>query len=192
MITTPRWISVTLFISVFLLALVLATALTVRQAAAGDDLLEAFEKTYTDIAAQVKKGKLKAEVGAKANDLKIALKKYLIKTDAQLEILQLDVLHGAGKNREASLEKMVAISAERERIKMGYLQRLQTLNQGKSGGKGDMLLLPVVPEQREAKLEKNEATPEKGLRVEEHESWSWKDIEIEIAPETTQEMINRD
>ena len=192
MITAPRWISVTLISTVFLLVLVLSTALTVRQAAAGDDLLEAFEKTYAEITAQVKKGKLPAEVGAKANDLKLALKKYLIKTDAQLEILQLDVLHSSGEKQEASLNKMVAIAAERERIKMGYLQRLLGLKGGKSGGKGGMLLLPIVPEQREAKLEKNEAAVETTAKKEKDKSWSWKGIEIEIAPETTKEMIDRD
>ena len=192
MITAPRLSSFILIGKVFIPALVIWTMFTASQAAAGDDLLEAFEKTYTEITAQVKKGKLTDEVGARANELKIALKKYLIKTNAQLEILQLDVLHGSGENRKASLEKMVAISAERERIKMGYLQRLLALKGKKSGGKGDMLLLPVVPEQREAKLEKNKATPETDLRVEEHETWSWKDVEIEIAPEKTEEMIDRD
>ena len=192
MIPAPRWISITLIITVFLLVLVLSTALTVRQAAAGDDLLEAFEKTHAEITAQVKKGRLKAEVGAKANDLKLALKKYLIKTDAQLEILQLDVLHGSGENREASLNKIVAISAERERVKMGYLQRLLGLKGGKSGGKGDMLLLPVVPEKTGANFERNEAAGEPTLGVEKHEGWSWKDVEIEIGPEKTEEMIDRD
>ena len=188
----PGSISVTLKSVFVFLVLFFCTALTVCQAAAGDDLLEAFEKTHADIMAQVEKGKLKAEIGAKANELKIALKKYLIKTDAQLEILQLDVLHGSGENRSASLEKMVAISAERERVKIGYLQRLLALKGKKSGAKGDMLLLPIVPEEREAKLEKNETDSEAGLRVEEHESWSWKDVEIEISPETKEEMIHRD
>ena len=192
MITAPRWISVTLNSVVFFLVLVLSTALTVRQAAAGDDVLEAFEKTYAEITAQVKKGKLKAEVGAKANDLKLALKKYLIKADAQLEILQLDVLHGSGEKREVSLDKLVAISAERERVKMGYLQRLLALNGRKSGGKDDMLLLPVVPEQSKADHEKDEAAVEKTAKKEDSEGWSWKDVEIEIAPEKTEEMIDRD
>jgi len=175
-----------------LLVLVLSTALTVRQAAAGDDLLEAFDKTHAEITAQVKKGKLPAEVGAKANDLKLALKKYMIKTDAQLEILQLDVLHSSGEKQEASLNKMVAISAERERVKMGYLQRLLGLKGGKSGGKGDMLLLPVVPEQSKAAPAKDEAAVEKTAKKEDSEGWSWKEVEIEIGPEKTEEMINRD
>ena len=191
MITAPRWISTTLVSIVFFLVLVLSTALTVRQAAA-DDVLEAFEKTYTEITAQVKKGKLKAEVSSKANDLKLALKKYLIKTDAQLEILQLDVLHGSGEKREASLNKIVAISAERERVKMGYVQRLLTLKGGKSGGKDDMLLLPVVPEQSKAAPEKDEAAVETTAKKEDSKGWSWKEVEIEIGPETTEEMIDRD
>jgi hypothetical protein len=61
-------------------------------AAEPDNVLDAFEQTYADIVAQVKKGKLSAEVSAEANALRIALKKYLIKSEAQIEILQLDVL----------------------------------------------------------------------------------------------------
>jgi hypothetical protein len=182
MVTAPRSVSTTLIRIVFFLALVLPLVLIADQATAGDDLLEAFENAYVDIQGQVKKGKLSGEVGGKANELNIALKKYLIKTEAQLEILQLDVLHGSGENQEASLNKMVAISAERERIKMGYLQRLLALKGKKSGDKGDMLLLPVVPEQSKADLEKNEAAGERTTKKEKDKR-AWKDIEIEISPE---------
>jgi hypothetical protein len=78
--------------------------------------------------ARVKEGTLPADVGAKANELKIALEKYLIKTQAQLEVLQLDVLYGADDQRQAALQKVVALAAERERTKIAYLQRLQALN----------------------------------------------------------------
>jgi hypothetical protein len=192
MITAPRLSSFILIGKVFILALVISTMFTASKAAAGDDLLEAFDKTHAEITAQVKKGKLKAEVGAKANDLKLALKKYLIKTDAQLEILQLDVLYGSGEKQEASLNKIVAIAAERERVKMGYLQRLLALKGGKSGGKDDMLLLPVVPEQSKTDHEKDKAAGETTAKNEKGKSWTWKGIEIEIGPEKTEEMINRD
>jgi hypothetical protein len=168
---------------VFLLALVLPLVFIADQATAGDDLLEAFENAYVDIQGQVKKGKLSGEVGDKANELNIELKKYLIKTDAQLEILQLDVLHGSGENQEASLSKMVAISAERERIKMGYLQRLLALRGGKSGKEGDMPLLPVVPGQSKVDLEKNEAVDQTTTKKKKNKSWSYKDVEIEVGPE---------
>jgi hypothetical protein len=71
---------------------------------------------------------LPAAVGAKANELKMELEKYLIKTEAELQILQLDVLYGADDKREAALKEVVALAAERERTKMAYLKRLQALN----------------------------------------------------------------
>jgi hypothetical protein len=59
----------------------------------------------------------------------------LIKTQAQLEVLQLDVLYGADDQRQAALQKVVALAAERERIKIAYLQRLQALNTANSAAK---------------------------------------------------------
>jgi len=118
-----------------------------------NDLVAAFEQLHGQMLARVKEGTLPAAVGAKANELKIALEKYLIKTQAQLKILQLDVLYGAEDQREAALQKVVALAAERERIKIAYLQRLQALNTANSAG---------------------EKTRRKG---------KVKDIEIEIGPE---------
>ena len=92
------------------------------------DLVGAFQQTHEEILARAKEGSLPADVGAKANELKIALEKYLIKTQAHLKILQLDVLYGTDDQREAALEKVVELAAERERTKMAYLQRLQALN----------------------------------------------------------------
>ncbi len=117
------------------------------------DLVAAFEQLYGQMLARVKEGTLPADVGAKAKELKIALEKYLIKTQAQLKILQLDVLYGAEDQRQAALQKVVALAAERERTKIAYLQRLQALNIAKSAG---------------------EKTRRKG---------KIKDIEIEIGPE---------
>ena len=182
MITAPRSVSTTLIRIVFFLALVLPLVFIANQAIAGDDLVEAFEKAHAEIIAQVNKGKLSAEVGGKANELNIALKKYLIKTDAQLEILQLDVLHGSGGNQEAGLNKMVAISAERERIKMGYLQRLLALKGGKSKG-GVLPLLPVVPEQSKANPDDDSASAEKTSNKKKDKSLTYKGIQIEIGPE---------
>ncbi len=117
------------------------------------DLVAAFEQMHGEMLARVKEGTLPADVGAKANELKMALEKYLIKSQAQLQVLQLDVLYGAEDQREATLQKVVVLAAERERIKMAYLQRLQALNTAKPAG---------------------EKTRRKG---------KVKDIEIEIGPE---------
>jgi hypothetical protein len=59
----------------------------------------------------------------------MGLKKYLIQTESQLDILRLDLLHGDNyEDQEAALQEMLALAAERERTKMAYLQRLQALN----------------------------------------------------------------
>jgi hypothetical protein len=117
------------------------------------DLVAAFEQMHGEMLARVHEGTLPADVGAKANELKIALEKYLIKTQAQLQILQLDVLYGADEQREAALKKVVALAAERERTKMAYLLQLQALNTAS---------LPGEKTKRNGKF---------------------KDIEIEIGPE---------
>ena len=118
-----------------------------------NDLVAAFEQLHGQMLARVKEGTLPAAVGAKANELKIALEKYLIKSQAQLQVLQLDVLYGAEGQRPAALKKVVALAAERERTKMAYLQRLQALNTAHLSGK---------------KTKRN---------------GKFKDIEIEIGPE---------
>ena len=92
------------------------------------DLVAAFRQMHGEMLARVQEGTLPADVGAKANELKIALEKYLIKSQAQLQVLQLDVLYGAEDQRPAALKKVVELAAERERTKMAYLQRLQALN----------------------------------------------------------------
>ena len=117
------------------------------------DLVAAFRQMHGEMLARVQEGTLPADVGTKADELKIALEKYLIKTQAQLRILQLDVLYGVDDQREAALKKVVALAAERERTKMAYLQRLQALNTAH---------LPSEKTKRNGKL---------------------KDIEIEIGPE---------
>ena len=117
------------------------------------DLVAAFRQIYEEIQTRVQEGTLPAAVGAKADELKMELEKYLIKTEAELQILQLDVLYGADDQRETALKEVVALAAERERTKMTYLQRLQALNAA---------YLPTE------KTEKN---------------GKFKDIEIEIGPE---------
>ena len=105
------------------------------------DLVAAFDQMHGEILARVHEGTLPADVGAKASELKMELEKYLIKTQAQLQVLQLDVLYGAEDQREAALKKVVALAAERVRTKMAYLQRLHALNAAslpseKTTGKG--------------------------------------------------------
>jgi hypothetical protein len=76
-----------------------------------------------------------------------------------------------------TLDEMLALSAERERIKMNYLQRLKALMEGI--GAGDT---PAPPPEMVYKSETNTAkVDEKKVDI----KWSTKtlDIEIEVAPE---------
>jgi len=118
------------------------------------DLLGAFEEEYKAINEKVKEGSLPAEALSRAAEIRIGLKKYLIKTEAKLEILGLDLLHGDDyEAKQTALQEMLALAAERERTKMAYLQRLQALNTAH---------LPGEKTKRNGKF---------------------KDIEIEIGPE---------
>jgi len=94
------------------------------------DPLKAFEEEYKAIGEKVEKGSLSAEVMSRASEMRIGLHKYLIKTEAELEILRLDVLHGAEVQRETVLKQIVELVVEREQTKMSYLQKLKALKTG--------------------------------------------------------------
>ena len=106
------------------------------------DPLKAFEEEYKALGAKAEEGSLSAEAMSRASNIRIGLQKYLIKTEAQLEILRLDVLHGAEAQRERALNQIVELVAEREQTKISYLQQLQALKDGsktsedKTGQKG--------------------------------------------------------
>ena len=66
----------------------------------------------------------------RATAIRMGLEKYLIKAEAKLEILRLDVLHGAEAQRKAALSQIVELVEEREQTKLNYLQQLQALEGG--------------------------------------------------------------
>jgi len=94
------------------------------------DPLKAFEEEYEAIGEKVEEGSLSAEVMSRASEIRMGLQKYLIKTEAELEILRLDVLHGAEAQREKALNQIVTLVAVREQTKIFYLQQLQSLKSG--------------------------------------------------------------
>ncbi len=118
------------------------------------DPLGLFAEEYKAIKEKVEEGSLPAEALRRAAEIRIGLKKYLIKTEAQLEILGVDLLHGDDyETRQTALQEMLALAAERERTKMAYLQRLQALNTAhlprektKSNGKGKDIEIEIGPE----------------------------------------------
>jgi hypothetical protein len=118
------------------------------------DPLGAFEEEYKTINEKVEEGFLPAEALSRAAEIRIGLKKYLIKTESQLEILELDLLHGEDyEAKQTALQEMLALAAERERTKMAYLQRLQALNttqlpgeKRKRGGEARDMEIEIGPE----------------------------------------------
>jgi len=102
----------------------------------------------------VEEGSLPSEVMSRATEIRIGLQKYLIKTEAQLEILRLNVLYGADVQREIALNQVVELVAEREQTKISYLHQLQALKAGsrtseeKTGKKGKDLdiVIEISPE----------------------------------------------
>ncbi len=118
------------------------------------DPLGLFAEEYRAIKEKVAEGSLPAEALRRAAEIRIGLKKYLIKTEAKLEILGLDLLHGEDyEAKQAALQEMLALAAERERTKMAYLQRLQALNtdqlpgeKTKRGGEARDIVIEIGPE----------------------------------------------
>ena len=94
------------------------------------DPLEAFEKEYEAIKKKAEEGSLPSMAMSRATAIRIGLQKYLINTEAELEILRLDVMNGADGQRETALNRIVKLVAEREQTKIAYLQELQTLQSG--------------------------------------------------------------
>jgi len=94
------------------------------------DPLKAFEEEYGAIRRKAEEGDLSADVMSRATEIRIGLQKYLIKTEAELEILRLNVLHGADAQREKALNQMVELVEQREQTKIYYFQELQAIQSG--------------------------------------------------------------
>jgi len=121
------------------------------------DPLKAFEEEYAAIGKKVEGGSLPSEIMSKASEVRMRLQKYLIKTEAELDILRLDVLQGGDAQRETALDQIVALVEEREQTKMSYLQKLKALKAGgrtsedKTGIKGTAkdldIKIKIAPEE---------------------------------------------
>ncbi len=140
-------------------------------------ILDAFEQTYATISEQVKKKNLPLSIGEKADQLKFELDKYLITSEARLKVLKLEVRHEQGDKQIKAIEDIAALSAERERTKMSYLERLKDLAKG-AGIEQTKPISPAVA----ASTKKN---TEKTTKDAAGKTWKTKnlDVEIEVAPE---------
>jgi hypothetical protein len=117
------------------------------------DPFEDFVKEFDAIRKRVEEGSLPAEAMSRATEIQIDLKKYLIRAEAELETLRLDVLHSGDDLRERALNQMVELVAKREQTKISYLQELRAVSEtsedktGKSGkGKDFDIEITIAPE----------------------------------------------
>jgi hypothetical protein len=92
------------------------------------DPLKAFEEEYEVIGEKVNEGSLSEEVMSRATAIRTGLQKYLIRVEAELEILRLDVLHGGDDERERALNQIVQLVEKREQTKISYLQELRAVS----------------------------------------------------------------
>jgi hypothetical protein len=117
------------------------------------DPLEDFAKEFDAISKRVEEGSLPAEAMSRATEIQIGLKKHLIKAEAELEILRLDVLQGGDDQREKALNQIVELVEKREQSKISYLQELRAVGKpsegvtGKRGnGKDVDIEITIAPE----------------------------------------------
>ena len=117
------------------------------------DPLEDFAKEYDAIRKKVEEGSLPAEAMSKATEMQIGLQKYLIKVEAELEILRLDVLHGGDDQRERALNQIVELVEKREQTKISYMKELRGVSkpsEDKTGkrekGKDFDIEITIAPE----------------------------------------------
>jgi hypothetical protein len=137
-----------------------------------DQVLNAFEQTHAKINAQVKQNVLPLKAGVKANELQISLKKYLIQSEARLQILKLDALHQKGDKQKNAIDEMMALSAERERTKMNYLERLKALMEESNTGDN-----PVPPSET---AHQSETGTKKADENKSDIKWKTKTLDVEI------------
>ena len=90
-------------------------------------LLRIFEGKYLDISDRVSRGELPADVLAKANEIRAQLKKTVIKHNAEMEMLKVDILDGPKEKGAAAFDSIQILMNETEQNKVHYLQKLTQL-----------------------------------------------------------------
>ena len=117
------------------------------------DPLEDFAKEFEAIRKRVEEGSLPAEAMSRATAIRTELQKYLIRAEAELEILRLDVLHGGDDQRERALNQIVELVEKREQTKISYMKELRGVSkpsEDKTGkrekGKDFDIEITIAPE----------------------------------------------
>jgi len=100
---------------------------TLPSLALEQDLEEAFLSLYRTVLSQVEKNELPEQRSAQADILKHQLEKALIRTDAKIKILRIDIADTAKDQRANLIDQIIQITHQRERLKMIYLLRMHLL-----------------------------------------------------------------
>lgn len=204
-----RWNRVYLTLLSFLSMLLLVQNLGLAEEIDPHPGVETFRSKYKQVTEAVQAGSLPRETGAQADALNFSFQKYLIQSNARIEIYRLEAREYDGQRQGEALDNLMRETAARERALVTYTQKLDQLS-GK-GATGVTLELPKakeiapeapisIPQQKEEPLAAPAATPAADEKESEKETGFWaprkaeikaKDlnIEIEIKPE---DIINEE
>ncbi|MEN8129972.1 MAG: hypothetical protein ABFS45_07210 [Pseudomonadota bacterium] len=114
-------------------AVIIALLMPLRGSHAADadsPLLESFKSRHSEVIQQAEQGKLPATIGKRAEDLWLSLRKDLIYLDAQVQAYKLEAKETHGTQQEEAIQKLVDVSAERERLLINALRSLDKLTKG--------------------------------------------------------------
>ncbi len=168
--------------------------------------VEAFQSKYKGITEAVQVGTLPPETGAEADGLNLAFQKYLIQSNARIEVYRLEAREYTGARQDEALDNLIQATEERERTILGYIQKLDRLAGGQSAvapvydtngpvhdTKGMEEIMPSPEPETAKKVEEAETEEEKKEKKKRfalpEKKWEVKelDIEIELSPH---DMIN--
>ena len=103
--------------------------------------LKAFEDRYAQIVREVDSNKLPTEAGEQAKEIRFNLKRALIGVNARIETAKLEASELSGATQKKALDTLVAASADRERLILQSLSRLESV----ASGRPVTLVAPVTP-----------------------------------------------
>ncbi len=115
--------------TILLTALVLTIPfrLLASENAVASPALGVFEAFQKEIASAVSDSRLSPEIAAMAEDLRLDLQRDLIRIEAEIEVLRLDVSRSSGARQKESLDLLIDEVGRREKRIYDQIQRLEIL-----------------------------------------------------------------
>lgn len=120
-------------------------------ASAADPSLAAVETLQEHIAVEVREGRLPETAGQQASEIGFELEADLIRADAEIRVLTLEVQRFTGERQAEALENLIGTVAARERSVFRSLRRLEKL------AGGTVALLEAASPEEAAKPAKEKA-----------------------------------